>query len=131
MADPKIAALAKAMLESGGHVKWEGNGGWAEAIMLNHAEAGLRFLGCVDEKGEVVALGRGAVRKARDAVVAHVQQWSESETSDRDKHLVVVGGLLAMKELLPREGLLPLHEACGCPVCRMEVRALRGEGGET
>jgi len=45
VADPK-AALAKAMLESGGHVKWEGNGGWAEAIMLNHAEAALRFLGC-------------------------------------------------------------------------------------
>ena len=60
MADPK-AALAKAMLESGGHVKWEGNGGWAEAIMLNHAEAALRFLGCVNSKGEVVAPERGAV----------------------------------------------------------------------
>jgi len=124
VADPKIEALGRAIQEA---YLIRGAG-----LSYHHiaAQTFLRFLGCVNEKGEVVALGRGAVRKARDAVVAHVQQWSESETSDRDKHLVVVGGLLAMKELLPREGLLPLHAACGCPVCRMEVRALRGEGGE-
>ena len=42
---------------------------WKEQLPFEYyAQAALRFLGCVDEKGEVVVLGRGAVGKALEAL---------------------------------------------------------------
>ena len=42
---------------------------WKEQLPFEYyAQAALRFLGSVDEKGEVVVLGRDAIRKALEAL---------------------------------------------------------------
>jgi len=92
MADPKIEALAKAIEEaretaimspatmipfSDGMTTLEAEiealtAIRCEAIQMAMAQAALRFLGCVNEKGEVVALEEGAVGKALEALEAIV-----------------------------------------------------------
>jgi len=78
------------------------------------AQTFLRFLGCVNEKGEVMALERGAVGKALGALARECEFCHEMHSWHK------IGG----QETAGR---------CGPGVCGVwdAKAALRGEGGET
>ena len=73
MAD-KLEALAKAMLAAWRATNpnapmWANPEDWY-GLMDTLAEAALRFLGCVNSKGEVMVPAAGAIGKAREALDA-------------------------------------------------------------
>jgi len=84
---------------------WVGLKPTTRNVYLSRAEAALRFLGCVNSKGEVVALGRGAVGKARQAL-GDAEELFSSDLWSHAQLRVLVHSLLDA------------------------LRALRGEGGE-
>lgn len=109
MAD-KLEALAKAMLAAWRATNpnapmWANPEDWYD-LMDTLAEAALRFLGCVNSKGEVMAPGRGAVGKARQAL-GDAEELFSSDLWSHAQLRVLVHSLLDA------------------------LRALRGEGGET